>query len=225
MITSVKLFKYFVFITLFLSSIFSTNYIIGFIYNLYAIFLFTLVFFIVFLTGYHVRRSRPRNFIPMKDRFGIGYFFISVSLSFFILSLFFPPARNSWDSFVNNDEAYRYLLDAAFYYSIILIPALGSVLLFWRLFGKVKSFGTSVIVLLLFLLLWIAVINLVASEGLGVGKVLSEALTIGIRNHDFIVTAIIPVIKVIVGSLPLGWFYELFVGTVMPKKVTNNSFS
>ena len=217
-----KILKFLIFIILYLSTLVSIGYIFSIFFHDLGVFIsFILVFLAIFWSSRYLRKRNPDKFIQKSSKFSIAYFFLTVSLSFFLLSLVFDSVKIDWTRFVNENTAYKGILDATVLPIFILFPAFATIYPVWRLYSRKKGLLVNTVIAFLYVSFWILMLYLFARNIFGLESLLH---TVGdtINYYYEIIAAIliVPLLKFTVGFLPLGWFYELFVGTVAPQSLS-----
>lgn len=162
--------------------------------------------------------------INLKEETMLLRILYSISLSFFILSLLDSNVREIWWRFAILSSSYDFVAISTF----LFIAGMSQLILFFGfayLVSKyiqgrsliIKAIFTTVYTLLIILILILIYLNPSSvahdSSTESIFNIPSDSL-IGLMMERFFT----PLITLIIGSIPLGWFYELFVGSILKQK-------
>lgn len=216
-----KIIRILIFVILYGSALFSFSYIFKLSFTSLNVFTsFIITFLLIYISSLYFRKKYPYKFQHGFSEFSVFYLFLSFALSFFLLGLVFGSVKTGWLSFVNENPAYKSILDLTFGYTLLLFPAFATVYPFWRFYSRKKGLLVNFIVALIYICFWVLIIYIFARNIFGLGDIFNYLMSkVNYHYNIFAIIFIVPLIKFIVGSLPLGWFYELYIGTIATKEV------
>lgn len=216
-----KLIRILIFVILYGSALFSFSYIFKlFFASLNVLASFIIAFILIYVSSLYFRKKYPYKFQHGSSEFSVFYLFLSFALSFFLLGLVFDSVKTVWLSFVNENPAYKRIIDVTFGYTLLLFPAFATIYPFWRFYSRKKGLSVNFIVALIYVCFWVLIIYIFARNIFGLGDIFNYIMnTVNYYYNIFAILFIVPLLKFIVGSLPLGWFYELYIGTVATKEI------
>lgn len=172
---------------------------------------FTLTLVIYFFSRF-IRKRRPEKFLQSEDSTEFIYGIMSAALSIFLLSFVFESFKFQWNEFhTNSNILVDITSEVTGPFLLFLIPFI-PLYLIWRYYSRHHGFLINfVIASVVFFSALFMMFNL---------PDLIESLSDLSANYlELAVNEVfIPGLFFIAGILPLGWFYELFIETVLPKE-------
>lgn len=205
------LLNYLVFLGLLYTSIYSLKFILEIAFDLKIIFSLIVTSTAIYFLSKYFRQKNPKRFI--NGNLTPIYIVVSLSLSIFLLSFVFEEVGWKWQSFINTDLVFKEITRTTLTIILMLALPTAPAYLIWRFYSKDKGFLVNLFVALLLVLSYISILYLVASPESNISEVLNE------YYNQFISSIAVPLFKLTVGVLPLGWFYELYIGTMLNEEV------
>lgn len=210
-----KFLRVIIFLGLLFSSFYSLIFILrGFESLQIFVSLFGL-FLVIFFVNRYLRNKYPGRFLRRKNTCVVVYTFLSLSLSFFILSYIYNTADIQWRRFVNENIAYEAISIALINLLLIFLIAFGPIYLVWKFYTRKKGLFVNLVIALIYVALGMFVLYLIARPA----RHIVDSLTN--YYNQVLCPMIITLFKIIIGALPLGWFYELFIESVLSKDLRN----
>lgn len=178
---------------------------------------------VIFILSSLIHKKFSHRFIvwPSRERTGrpslswlgppISTSVFSLSLSVFILSFLDQNMYTLWNNYIRIDVIGLYQQIAVNFIFSPIFVVIFVLLLFFPVFVVAKlAVGRDnlkgAILVILFIFFWLVLLNLFIFYGV---SPIDKAL-------NFLVESIFtPLAILVIGSLPVGWFYELFVGSLL----------
>jgi hypothetical protein len=157
----------------------------------------------IFLTSYFIKKELLLHFSKINRIIKIILrFSLSFALAFYILTFLKGGLTPVWNSLLSSISGYRdvtvVMIVVPFYLILILLFIFGPIILLSKLIMS-NSIMAKIFALLIYLIIWALYLYFMLVKGAN-------------YNWDeLFIELFLPVTKLILGFLPLGWFYQLYL--------------
>ena len=204
-----------VFLAIYLSSLYSLVFAFRIFSEPKIVISFIVAFLLIFLLSWLIRMKYPSRFIEGKSL--LIYITLTFSISFFLLGLIYEQVEFQWRRFVDDNTPYITFADSELTSVVLMILLLfGLIYPIWHYYSRKKGLIINFFIAFIVMTFWLFLIFVVARPDSHSSNLLENIYS---SYRYTLYNKIVPFSKTIVSYMAVGWFSELFIGTLVPKEV------